>query len=956
MTGQHNAGDSRLFDANESWNSIQESCITRFSLSLLMCLLTLFCALPLSAQQDTIVAGGVVPQLVNFSGVLSDANGKPLSGAVGVIFYLYKDEQGGAPLWMETQNVQSDKTGHYSVMLGATNSHGLPVDLFVSGEARWLGVQAQGQGEQRRVMLMSVPYALKAGDAATVGGLPPSAFMLAAPPNTDSSTTSISASNSNSNPNAPPLGGSGKTNYLPIWTNSTTLGSSALFQSGVGAKAKVGVGTTTPASTLDVKGGGTIRGLFSLPPTGTATATAGFNSQPIDLASSVFNSGATTAVPQTFQWQAEPVGNNTNSATGSLNLLFGQGTSKPVETGLNIASNGQINFASGQTFPGTGTITGVTAGAGLSGGGNSGKVSLSVPSNGITNSMLQNSALTVNPGGGMTGGGKISLGGSAALGLQSCGANQILQFVSGTWTCSNPAVGTITGVTAGTDLAGGGSSGNVTLNVDTNKVPQLATANTFTGNQTVNGNLSATGLVTGSSFQIGSNPFAFGSYNVGDAYLGFAGNPNSTNTGVGNTAVGLSALASNTSGTYNTATGTGALESNTLGVANTAVGNGALTYNQGDANSGGGYNTATGVNSLLYNTSGAYNTATGALALFVNKSGSFNTAIGYLAGSTIDGSYVTGSENTLLGNSAGMGTGSLNNATAIGALAEVDQNNSLVLGSIKNVNGATSDTTVGIGTTTPVSSGLPDGSTTTLNVVGNNTYVPLVVQSPSKFGTWMLLNNTSTGGKNWAILSAASGDGEGAGNLGITNFTGTSTIYLEGNVNVGGNLSKGGGSFKIDHPLDPANKYLYHSFVESPDMMNIYNGNIVTDKRGLATVTLPDYFGALNRDFRYQLTVIGQFAQAIVLKKLNNNRFTIKTSKPGLEVSWQVTGIRQDAYANAHRIAVEEEKPPQEQGRYLHPELFGASPEQAIGMRTPSPAATAGAKAASPALLAEKKQ
>lgn len=141
-------------------------------------------------------------------------------------------------------------------------------------------------------------------------------------------------------------------------------------------------------------------------------------------------------------------------------------------------------------------------------------------------------------------------------------------------------------------------------------------------------------------------------------------------------------------------------------------------------------------------------------------------------------------------------------------------------------------------------------------------------------------------------------------------------------VNVSGILSKGGGSFKIDHPLDPLNKYLYHSFVESPDMMNVYNGNIVTDRRGLATVVLPDYFEALNRDFRYQLTVIGQFSQAIVARKIANNRFVIKTNRPRVEVSWQVTGIRQDAFANLHRIPVEEEKPKEARGTYLHPEAF----------------------------------
>jgi hypothetical protein len=147
--------------------------------------------------------------------------------------------------------------------------------------------------------------------------------------------------------------------------------------------------------------------------------------------------------------------------------------------------------------------------------------------------------------------------------------------------------------------------------------------------------------------------------------------------------------------------------------------------------------------------------------------------------------------------------------------------------------------------------------------------------------------------------------------------------YFAGNVTVQGTLSKSAGSFKIDHPLDPANKYLSHSFVESPEMMNIYNGNITTDERGEAEVTLPDYFSALNRDFRYQLTVLGQFAQAIVASKIKDNRFMIKTDKPNVEVSWQVTGVRQDAYAQAHPIKVEEEKPERERGHYLYPKLHG---------------------------------
>ena len=153
---------------------------------------------------------------------------------------------------------------------------------------------------------------------------------------------------------------------------------------------------------------------------------------------------------------------------------------------------------------------------------------------------------------------------------------------------------------------------------------------------------------------------------------------------------------------------------------------------------------------------------------------------------------------------------------------------------------------------------------------------------------------------------------------------------FSGDVRITGNVSKAGGSFRIDHPLDPANKYLSHSFVESPDMMNVYNGNLTTDANGEATVTLPDYFEALNRDFRYQLAVIGQFAQAIVASEISDNRFTIKTDRPGVKVSWQVTGIRQDAYANKHRIPVEELKSDRERGYYLHPNVFNQPDEKSV--------------------------
>jgi hypothetical protein len=181
-----------------------------------------------------------------------------------------------------------------------------------------------------------------------------------------------------------------------------------------------------------------------------------------------------------------------------------------------------------------------------------------------------------------------------------------------------------------------------------------------------------------------------------------------------------------------------------------------------------------------------------------------------------------------------------------------------------------------------------------------------------------------------AGVLAVGGSGAGAGVLAYPGEFGTVAGVFEGDVYVFGNLSKSGGSFKIDDPTDPANKYLYHSFVESPDMMNIYNGNVITDGSGRAIVTLPDYFEALNTDFRYQLTVIGQFAQAVVASEVANGKFTIQTDKGNVKVSWQITGIRQDAWAKAHRIPNEVEKSEQEKGHYLHPELFGHTGEPSI--------------------------
>ena len=166
--------------------------------------------------------------------------------------------------------------------------------------------------------------------------------------------------------------------------------------------------------------------------------------------------------------------------------------------------------------------------------------------------------------------------------------------------------------------------------------------------------------------------------------------------------------------------------------------------------------------------------------------------------------------------------------------------------------------------------------------------------------------------------------GQSVGNTGGSIWAG----YFDGWTKVVGNFYASAKFFRIDDPKHPADRTLTHSCVESDEFKNIYDGVVTTDAEGNAMITLPDWFDGLNRDFRYQLTCIGQFAQAIVSTEITNNQFGIKTDKPQVKVSWQVTGIRHDAYANANRIQVEEDKPEEERGHYLHPQVFSKLEER----------------------------
>jgi hypothetical protein len=188
-----------------------------------------------------------------------------------------------------------------------------------------------------------------------------------------------------------------------------------------------------------------------------------------------------------------------------------------------------------------------------------------------------------------------------------------------------------------------------------------------------------------------------------------------------------------------------------------------------------------------------------------------------------------------------------------------------------------------------------------------------------------------------SLFAGITGFGSGTSTGGIAGaFFGsvriTGNVGQPGDLTVAGKLQVTSGMkmFHIDHPLDPENKYLNHAAIESSEVLDLYSGNVTTDSNGDAVVLLPNWFEALNKDFRYQLTVVGTFAQAIVAEKIEGNRFAIKTNAANVEVSWQVTGVRSDPTARKFKFEVEEEKTERERGFYLNPDAYGQPEEKSI--------------------------
>jgi hypothetical protein len=465
----------------------------------------------------------------------------------------------------------------------------------------------------------------------------------------------------------------------------------------------------------------------------------------------------------------------------------------------------------------------------------------------------------------------------------------IITFATGQTFPGGSGSGTVTSVATGLGLKGGPITKTGTLTIDTTVVPQLTAANTFKAEQTI------TASNTNEILNVTQN-------GTGLAIVGKGGVSGSSTANAGSGVLGV---------------GSGQAGYGVYGSETATIGNGYGVYGVNNTQAGAGVegyaaNTSYGIGVLGNSPSGigVEGTASGTASygVFGWATATSGTNYGvYGSDASPDGAGVYGIGATGVGGTSTSTSGPGGGFTGFTAPSGSDLNGTdgvVAVGG--NVDAPSNNTKAGNG------------------IVGMG---GAVVGSFGEAGAGV----TATGGTatSGGEGITASGDGidayAGAGGAG-GNFAGSFT----GNISVSGTLSASTKDFKIDHPMDPANKYLVHASVESSEMKNIYDGNITTDSQGHATVRLPEWFEVLNTDFRYQLTVIGQFAQAIIGRKIENNQFEIRTSAPNVEVSWQVTGVRQDAYAKANPLVVEQEKEARLRGFYIHPELYGAPTEKQI--------------------------
>jgi hypothetical protein len=795
----------------------------------LVCLTAVLFSLTAIAQQSSTAN---VPRQLRFGGTIKSADGTPRTGVVGVMFSLYAEQQGGTALWTELQNAQLDANGQYTVLLGSQHSDGVPAELFTANEARWLGIQVEAEPEQPRVLLVSVPYALKAGDAETLGGRPFSDFVLSSPAGTSTvKTTSTAGTVQPSSVNTSTSGGTA--GYVARWSDASTLANSQLTDDGNNVR------LTTNGSKL----------YFSTPSGNPPYFSGNLDSQ-LDVL------GATGGT----RWL--------NNAGAAVNMVLldngnvGVGTGAPavkldVNGNTNVYGNIKLTASNGQLQFNTPTGNAPYFSGNLDS-------QLDVRGAAAGTRWLNNAGSAVNLV--LLDNGNMGVGIGAPAAKLDVNGNVIVR--SGGITFPNASVQTTAGVTGVNGSLGvNGSIGNslLTLTADTSYVQRRVTGTCATGNAIAS--VGADGSVACQTVSGGSGSLSLPYANSG------ADNPPTTQ--------GVFKITDTTNGPANTQQGApdpNAIPTAVVGVA-----------------------TGTGI------TAGVVGKATGP------------DGLGVVALS----SSATGGEVPLMLSWSQATSGKV---TLFNGMASSPESKGIELNFAVPTSRQIISANVG-----------PDNSSTTVfSVNGDGSiYSGGSIQSNGNLST----NGTIqalTGNPNTYFDLHPDGTLILSGNL-VSNGTGTSSF--SGDVFFNGTLHKPGGSFTIDHPLDPANKILNHSFVESPDMMNIYNGIVALDQHGQAWVQLPDWFEALNGEFRYQLTAIGAPGPRLyIAQKISGNRFRIAGGKRGMEVSWQVTGIRHDAWAEAHRIPVEEEKTGAQHGTYLHPELFGSSKSYNAGLTGATPA------------------